>query len=188
MLNSKYFVPQNRERIFIIGYLRGTSRPKIFPIRENVELSNYKESSNIRTLTGGGHSGGLHSDMTLVVYNEGVFEKKDISHGIDASYAKGSAKHRERTMVYLSNTNANMKKRVQDRDESWTLTNNSNDFGIKDQKKIRRLTPKECERLQGFPDDFTKGISDTQRYKCLGNAVTVPVVEFVLSKIKEVEE
>jgi DNA (cytosine-5)-methyltransferase 1 len=44
---------------------------------------------------------------------------------------------------------------------------------------IRRLTPKECERLQGFPDDWTAGISDTQRYKCLGNAVSVPVVEYI---------
>jgi len=54
---------------------------------------------------------------------------------------------------------------------------------------LRRLMPIECERLQGFPDGWTaKGIdddgnevviSDTQRYKCLGNAVTVNVVEFI---------
>jgi len=42
--------------------------------------------------------------------------------------------------------------------------------------KIRRLTPTECERLQGFPDGWTEGISDTQRYKCLGNAVTTNVI------------
>ena len=42
--------------------------------------------------------------------------------------------------------------------------------------KIRRLTPTECERLQGFPDGWTEGVSDTQRYKCLGNAVTTNVV------------
>jgi len=41
---------------------------------------------------------------------------------------------------------------------------------------IRRLTPTECERLQGFPDGWTEGISDTQRYKCLGNAVTTNVI------------
>jgi DNA (cytosine-5)-methyltransferase 1 len=50
--------------------------------------------------------------------------------------------------------------------------------------KIRRLTPKECERLQGFPDNWTFGISDTQRYKCLGNAVTVNVIETIIKKIK----
>lgn len=44
---------------------------------------------------------------------------------------------------------------------------------------IRRLTPLECERLQGFPDGWTEGVSDTQRYKCLGNAVSVPVVRAI---------
>ena len=46
-------------------------------------------------------------------------------------------------------------------------------------KNIRRLTPTECERLQGFPDGWTEGQSDTQRYKQLGNAVSVPVVKAV---------
>ncbi len=45
--------------------------------------------------------------------------------------------------------------------------------------RIRRLTPVECERLQGFPDGWTEGVSDTQRYKCLGNAVTVNVIEYL---------
>jgi len=48
---------------------------------------------------------------------------------------------------------------------------------------IRRLTPIECERLQGFPDGWTEGISDSQRYKCLGNAVSVPVVKCVCEKL-----
>ena len=43
-------------------------------------------------------------------------------------------------------------------------------------KSIRRLTPIECERLQGFPDNWTAEVSDTQRYKCLGNAVTTNVI------------
>jgi site-specific DNA-cytosine methylase len=48
---------------------------------------------------------------------------------------------------------------------------------------IRRLTPTECERLQGFPDNWTEGVSDTQRYKCCGNAVTVNVVRFIVNKL-----
>jgi site-specific DNA-cytosine methylase len=51
--------------------------------------------------------------------------------------------------------------------------------------RIRRLTPTEAERLQGFPDGWTSGISDSQRYKCLGNAVSVPVVKAVVMKLKE---
>jgi len=49
--------------------------------------------------------------------------------------------------------------------------------------KVRRLTPLECERLQGFPDGWTEGQSDTHRYKQMGNAVAVPVVEWIISGI-----
>jgi DNA (cytosine-5)-methyltransferase 1 len=49
--------------------------------------------------------------------------------------------------------------------------------------RIRTLTPLECERLQGFPDGWTEGISDTQRYKCIGNAVTVNVVQAVVENM-----
>jgi len=49
--------------------------------------------------------------------------------------------------------------------------------------KVRRLTPTECERLQGFPDGWTEGVSDTQRYKLLGNAVTVNVIRFLGEKL-----
>jgi len=58
--------------------------------------------------------------------------------------------------------------------------------------KIRRLTPIECERLQGFPDNWTKigkeleTISDSQRYKMCGNAVSVDVVRAVGERIKKV--
>ena len=44
---------------------------------------------------------------------------------------------------------------------------------------VRRLTPIECERLQGFPDNWTDCVSDSQRYKQMGNAVTVNVVEWI---------
>ncbi len=49
--------------------------------------------------------------------------------------------------------------------------------------RIRKLTPTECERLQGFPDGWTEGVSDTQRYKTLGNAVTVNVVAEIAKRI-----
>ena len=49
--------------------------------------------------------------------------------------------------------------------------------------RIRRLTPTECERLQGFPDGWTKGVSDSQRYKCLGNAVTVNVIQAIAERL-----
>jgi len=49
--------------------------------------------------------------------------------------------------------------------------------------KVRRLTPTECERLQGFLDGWTEGVSDTQRYKTLGNAVTVNVIRDIIYQL-----
>jgi site-specific DNA-cytosine methylase len=48
---------------------------------------------------------------------------------------------------------------------------------------IRRLTPTECERLQGFPDNWTEGQADSHRYKQMGNAVAVPVVSWIIERM-----
>ena len=55
--------------------------------------------------------------------------------------------------------------------------------------QVRRLTPKECERLQGFPDDFTNipGASDSARYKALGNSMAVPVMNWIGKRIELIE-
>ena len=63
-------------------------------------------------------------------------------------------------------------------DYSFTLTTRKEQI-ISDGYRIRSLTPLECERLQGFPEEWTSILSNTQRYKCLGNAVTVPVIEYI---------
>ena len=53
---------------------------------------------------------------------------------------------------------------------------------------VRRLTPRECERLQGFPDDWTASQSDSQRYKQMGNAVAVPVVQWIINRLVAVND
>ena len=60
--------------------------------------------------------------------------------------------------------------------------------GVIMDSNVRRLTPVECERLQGFPDDWTAGQSDSTRYKQMGNAVAVPVVEWIIQGIVDVAE
>ena len=75
-----------------------------------------------------------------------------------------------------------------DGEPSFTLTA-TDKHGVYDGYRICKLTLRECERLQGFPDDWTKYgrggelISDTQRYKCCGNAVTVNVIEFLIRQM-----
>ena len=51
------------------------------------------------------------------------------------------------------------------------------------ENKIRRLTPIECERLQGFPDNHTEGVSDSQRYKQMGNSITVNVMMAIIKNL-----
>lgn len=161
VLNSKNFgVPQNRERVFIVGHLRGTSRPEVFPIGESTknnievvgELSSetyLRRNESIRRVYS---TNGIAPTIPTGV-GGGVMPK--IANTLDANYYKGnsasSTRHTPRTEV------------MQD-------------------MKIRRLTPKECERLQGFPDNWTVG-SDTQRYKQCGNAVTVNVIKAVMERL-----
>ena len=66
-----------------------------------------------------------------------------------------------------------------DEDIAPTLRNGGAGCGSYPMVGVRRLTPTECERLQGFPDGWTEGLSDSARYKCLGNAVTVNVAEWI---------
>lgn len=61
--------------------------------------------------------------------------------------------------------------------------NDVNIGGLIDRQVVRRLTPKECERLQGFPDNWTDGQADSNRYKQMGNAVAVPVVQWIIDRM-----
>ena len=177
LFNSKYHVPQNRERLFIIGHLRGQRRRQIFP------LGDYDQKTDRKIKKVGGYSQG-----TSVYDTDGLAPTiSACTHG----YAIGNiVEPGQRTLIYTAQQNQNMKQKIQTRDDTWTLSTSAKDFGVMEGQRIRRLTPKECERLQGFPDDWTKYgsdgsiISDTQRYKMCGNAVTVPVVEYIAKELR----
>lgn len=171
VLNSKNFgVPQNRERVFIVGHLRGTSRPEVFPFcgqsNENTTFGKSAKTAVARTLTGGGHSGGNHSGMTILQVNKP-------KHSNDRVYSEDGISPTINTMQG-GNRQPFVAKTVRSGGQASPHGHNG---------KIRRLTPTECERLQGFPDGWTEGVSDTQRYKCLGNAVTVNVIKEIALKL-----
>lgn len=165
VLNTKNWLPQNRERVFIVGHLRGRSSAQIFPFGSYGEEDN-SEGEIVGTLTGGAHSGGLHSNMTAVIANT------------VRSGGRGSLDRHSWDVVLLDNLGGNIKQRVKENGDAWTL-GGSKTAVIKENKQPRRFTERECERLQGFPDDWTAGVSPTQRYKMLGNAVSVPVIEYI---------
>jgi DNA (cytosine-5)-methyltransferase 3A len=73
--------------------------------------------------------------------------------------------------------------RKDDKVSALTTTMSSKLALVKEETRIRKLTPIECERLQGLPDDYTSGIAMTNRYKCIGNAFNVDVVAHILHQI-----
>lgn len=154
LLNTRWFLPQNRERIYFVGHIRGESRPQIFPIGEN-------GSKNNKTST----------------------QKKSSSNKIANSLTSHYAKNQHGNQ-YVVDTKKQGKPRFSIDCPTLQETNYKDPMKVSDGIKIRRLTPLECERLQGFPDGWTEGISDTQRYKCLGNAVSIPVVAIILKRLK----
>jgi site-specific DNA-cytosine methylase len=73
---------------------------------------------------------------------------------------------------------------LRDDEKCGTLTSATKDnLVVLENKEIRKLTPVECERLQGLPDNYTSCISNTQRYKCLGNAFNVDIVAHILRSV-----
>jgi len=207
VLNSKDFgVPQNRERIYIVGHLREKSRPQVFPI--SGKISSHTETSRndkqeperivkTRHLSQNGK-------LTSSIVN--TLQASEIPCLIDNSYPSRSRSYSD-------------------------VAPTVRDYGSGGNKMpmvngVRRLTPIECERLQGFPDDYTKYrlddknalkdnigyytketiwnlpilkylkktvrhdkplvvVSDAQRYKVMGNAVTTNVVTEVVKKLFE---
>ena len=179
LLNSKNFgVPQNRERVFIIGHFRGKPWKPVFPIREGIKGCDKRtEQTTVNTLTAGGHSGGHHSSMTLLqVGGENQGNRIYSTEGLSKCLSDGGGQGAKTGLYQISKTI-----RTGGRSSPHGSKQNWDSYEIGSQ--IRRLTPLECERLQGYSDRWTEGISDTQRYKCLGNAVTVNVIEAIMKSI-----
>lgn len=199
VLNSKNFgVPQNRERVFIIGHLGNECGRQVFPIG-----SFNPETNVINTVrTGGDMSLSAKHSWDIVQLNQPTHSNERVysDEGISPTLNTMQGGNRQ-PFVVSKIDRKNRKYTLKDTETSGTLTATMwkgidalNRTGVKELPRIRRLTPKECERLQGFPDNWTaldvdeEPISDTQRYKMCGNAVTVNVVETVMTKFIEHEE
>lgn len=194
VLNSKDFgVPQNRERIYIVGHLGGECRGKVFPITG----TNRKDTRIIGqdvayTIDANYHKGTNTLDKSrrsIVQINQPKHSNNRVygTDGVSPTLNTMQGGNRQPFIAPVLTPSRKEKRqngrRVKDNGEpSFTLTG-QDQHGVQIDTRIRRLTPKECERLQGFPDDWTAGESDTQRYKMCGNAVTTNVVQAVMEKL-----
>tara|TARA_R100000664_G_scaffold31822_1_gene45895 strand:+ start:371 stop:1621 length:1251 start_codon:yes stop_codon:yes gene_type:complete len=260
LLNTRWFLPQNRERLYLVGYTGDRGGRSVFPIGEDGNSFNSKRKTNATyssTITARYHKMGDmdtyidESNANLIqTFTERSFDGKRADGGRAIRYHKvpgetpclssqmGMGGNNVPMMVQpvidprRHNKSQNGRLIQEDGEDMFTLTQQDqhgvkisyhqkhktqtkriyNDYGlaptlpsrgektgqnspiINSNTSIRRLTPVECMRLQGFPDNHNEfgllngkkvAISDTQRYKQAGNAVTVDVVAAVARKIKE---
>nr|DAO49544.1 MAG TPA: Cytosine specific methyltransferase [Caudoviricetes sp.] len=236
VLNSKNFgVPQNRERVFIIGHLRGERTRNVFPISGESEQSNHQPPKieiigntknpngtrkGTRSVVYG--SGGVVGTLTATDYKEPkqvaikqfgilqpnfnqcgvVYETDGIAPTIRAyqggglepkirvkeATSKGYTEAEVGDSVNLSHPNSKTRRGRVGKQVANTLLTGESQGVIEPDFRIRKLTPRECWRLQGFPDwafDKAQEVnSNSQLYKQAGNSVTVNVIAAIAKELK----
>ena len=173
VLNAKNFgVAQNRERIYIVGFLEG----------------------------GGGFDFPSSTEVTSSIGDIIEEEPVSVKYYVSDVYLKSMKEHRARHEAkgngfgYEIRSFDDVANAIvvggMGRERNLVIDNRLKDFtpvthikGEVNREGIRRMTPIEWERLQGFPDDWTAGVSDGQRFKQLGNSVAVPAIEAISSRI-----
>lgn len=176
VLNSKDFgVPQNRERIYIVAF-----RSDIAPLSFD-----FPKSSGRQTII------------------KDIIEEKVVSskYYLSTTYLESLKRHKERHMAkgngfgYEIRDNESIAGAIvcggMGRERNLIVDNRLTDFkpvthikGEVNKEFIRKMTPREWARLQGFPDEFKFVVADTHLYKQFGNSVTVPVIKAIAKKIK----
>ena len=236
VINSADYVPQNRERVFVIGHLRGRSTTKVFPIeradRENCirQVGNFmttKKRSNpnqgriyavdgiapcLNKMDGGGREPYIalsaFCDMSegagvqpyekvfclQARYNKGVCDRRNEVSGVCVSVlTPDRAEKRQNGRRMKGNGEPMFTLTGQDRHGVMISTPDGMAFYAIWYEKyqcyiaIRKLTPRECFRLQGWSDEYFNRAelvnSDSQLYKQAGNGVTVPVIYEIAKRI-----
>ena len=190
-LNSKDFgVPQSRNRVYIVGYLDERCRGKVLPFTETAG------SSLIQTH--GGHQGErVYSPEGLsctLAANPGGFGGKtglyEVGVPIKCATKTGYQMAQVGDSIDLSYATVNSRRGRVGKEIAHTLTTKDR-HGVLYEGRIRRLTPRECLRLQGWADDRIDTVlaiqSDNQAYKQAGNGVTVNVIEAIGRRIAKMD-
>ncbi len=177
LFNTDWFLPQNRERVYFVGHIGNRCVKRIFPFGENMQEVNEQQRQTTNTITtryyesqaGGGY---IIEDKQLLLNSATVcgYEIAENGDGVKFAYPESTTR----------------RGRV-GKKKSHTLDTMGNS-GVFLNGFLRRYTEIECERLQGFPDNWTmygnydseiKKIPRRQRYKMIGNAVTTNCIKSI---------
>lgn len=213
VLNSKHFgVPQNRERVFIVGYLRGTGGRKVFPVRCDDGVPDPKRletEPGVPALTATSYKGVSKRRGGLAIpvmtpdrpnkrqNGRRLKENGDEMFTLTAqdrqgvmvreATSKGYAVAGEGDAINLAMPKSKTRRGRVGKGVAQTLDTSCNQ-GVPVGGKIRLLTPRECFRLQGFPDEYFNRAaavnSDSQLYKQAGNSVTVNVIYEIAKRLE----
>lgn len=191
ILDAQYFgVPQRRRRVFVVGH-SGNWRYAAAVLFERHSLLRNTSASRetgkeiTGTITAGAYAGGYSSDVVAT----GLYIP-DKSKSLMAGYNKQDPELETfvATKTNAMTSNGDCHRGFRNGDGLVAYGGQTN------KSSIRRLTPVECERLQGFPDNYTlipyrkKMAADAPRYKALGNSMPVPVMRWIGERIQMVDE
>ena len=161
-------------------------------VRESGEIS---PTVTARYGTGGGNTPLVQEDSDVYCIVGNIIDRQPENGGNGCGYQQDLAytltaldRHavyaRQRVDEFKNDNIASMQSARQAKDATDLVVESDRQYA----QLIRRLTPLECERLQGFPDGWTNipGASDSARYRALGNSVAIPCVEFIMKSLNEV--
>jgi DNA (cytosine-5)-methyltransferase 1 len=190
-LDAQYWgLPQRRRRIFLVADF-GTQCAAEILFKQEGETGNIEKGENARGRVAKNTECGDKEYVIDIGYSS---DRIQVNPKLSVTLKANGGGNGSKTGLYYLPINSHDTVGCLCARDSKGVGNqyvNENKCVCNDQYEIRRLTPLECERLQGFPDGWTeyghdgKRISDNQRYRAIGNSVAIPCVQFVLSRMKK---